>query len=277
MNTFLYSYIKPLHQLDSVNEWNCPANKFSEQIFNLNKAYTETYPNVQPLLACYSYNEQFQKIDVASNWILLLSFALLCFLTFIKVQFPAIFKQLLISLFNFQYARQLVNEKSGVVQKASFFLLTLYLLAFSFIIYMITIYYRIQISSSPWGQMIIILVLSFLFYFVKFALYKWTAFLNEQHEKTNLVLSHYSVFYRNLAIFLTPIAAAMPFIHYHFFPFFLYTTLFILISFSLFRLYRAFLLSVQFNVSLLHIFLYLCTVEIVPLIYGIKLLNMWVQ
>lgn len=276
---FLHSHIKPiLKQPDSLltENHNFSFNYISYKVFTEKKQFTEQYHGSKVPAVLYKQSEQYTKLMSETDWILLFSITLLAFLTYLKIIFANVFRQLITSLFSLQLARQFINEKSGIVQKASFFLIILFILSISLYFYSVAQYFSFFLTSSSFGNFILILSFTVLFFLIKYLSYKLIAYLTETHEITNIFINHFSIFYRNLAIFLPPLSAISFFIHYSLLPYWLISIGLLIIFFSILRIYRAFSLSFQMNFSFYYIFLYLCTIEILPIIYSIKLLNMWV-
>jgi len=211
-----------------------------------------------------------------TDFIVLYSIALLAFLTYIKLTFANVYRMLLISLTKIQVARQFINEKSGIVKKASVLLMILFILSMSLFLFSVSQYFSIKFSAYSVINFLIITCLTALFYFLKYFLYKLIAYLSDTLEATNFILNHFTIFYRNLAIFLPPLSIISFFIHNSILPYWLVFVALIIIIFSVIRIYRAFILSYQMNFSFYYFFLYLCTIEILPIIYSVKMLNMWV-
>ncbi len=274
----LHSYIKPiLNKPDSLLD-NQPIfiNHISQKIFANKIQYTEQYQNTNIKEGIYRNNEQYSKLMLGTDFIFIYSIALLAFLTYIKLKFTNVFRMLLISLTKVQVARLFINEKSGLVKKSTILMHILFILNMSLFLFSVSKFYSINFYSSHLLSLLLITGFTVLFYFIKYLLYKIFAYLTETQDSTDLILNHFTIFYRNLAIFLTPLSITSFFIHYSLLLYWLIFVILFIIIFSIIRIYRALILSLQMNFSFYYIFLYLCTIEILPIIYSIKLLKMWV-
>lgn len=233
-----------------------------------NKTYTETYENVQNVLPSYDYSNNFNAF-YNKDWIFILGILLLFWLTYIKNHFPQIIKKLVISIFNFQLARQLVEEKSNIIQKTSWFLLIIYIFTVSLLLYCFILYLNPALATIKFLYLMI-LGSALVFYILKFALYLSIGYFTDTLNQTKVVLSHFSIYYKNMALFFVPLSIILYFVHITFFKYLLFFILLLFLLFSLMRVYRGIFLTRQMKFSYLFIFLYLCIIEIIPLMYCYK-------
>jgi len=271
------SYIKPAYHYDSLatQRNTTEANPFAQKLLlKTPKEYTEQYQHAKIVQPYYNFSEQFVSL-YNHDWILVVGIMLLIFMTYVKVQFSQVIKRLLTSVVNFQFAKQLVNEKSSVVQKSSWFLLTLFVISFSLFLSAFIYYINLDSAHNPYLFLLVFLFVSG-FYLLKISLYFLIGYLTDNLSQTRLIMSHFSVFYRNLSLLFTPLSLVLFFIQLRFLASILIVMVLLFVIFSLMRIYRAFFLSLQMKFSYLFIFLYLCTIELIPLLYSYKILKMWV-
>jgi len=270
------SNIKPLYNYDSLV--NTPSqtipNLFVQNILKTNpKQFTEHYPQAHTLLPHYNYAENNHTL-FHHNGVFFLGLTMLIWLTYIRVQFPQVIKRLITSIYNFQYARQLVDKKSGIMQKSSWFLLILFL--FSFSLFLTAFIFYISPVNINTLLYLYILILITLFYTIKVALFLFLGYLTDTIAETKLILSHFSVFYRNISLIFTPLSIILFFIKIYVLKYLFIFIWIVFILLTLMRIYRGLFLYRQMRFSYLYIFLYLCTVEIIPLLYSLKILIMLV-
>jgi len=271
------SYIKPAYHYDSLatQRNTTEANPFAQKLLlKTPKEYTEQYQHAKIVQPYYNFSEQFVSL-YNHDWILVVGIMLLIFMTYVKVQFSQVIKRLLTSVVNFQFAKQLVNEKSSVVQKSSWFLLTLFVISFSLFLSAFIYYINPDSAHNPYLFLLVFLFVSG-FYLLKISLYFLIGYLTDNLSQTRLIMSHFSVFYRTLSLLFTPLSLVLFFIQLRFLASILIVMVLLFVIFSLMRIYRAFFLSLQMKFSYLFIFLYLCTIELIPLLYSYKILKMWV-
>lgn len=271
------SYTKPTfnYNLLLIQSVNLFDNSFVQRIKQKkSQNYIKHFSNAQKLTPYYNYSYQFTTL-YNHDWIFIFGIMLLIFLTFIKVHFPQVIKKQIASVINFKFAIQLVNDKSSIIQKSFCFLLVLYVLSLTLFLTASIYYFYPESIHNPY---LFIIVLSFvlIFYILKILLYLFIAYLTDNMVQTKLILLHHSVYYRNFALFLTPLSIAIFFIHMRIFTIFFALMALLFVFFSAMRIYRAIILSLQMKFSYLFIFLYLCTIEIIPLLYSYKMLLIWI-
>lgn len=110
-----------------------------------------------------------------------------------------------------------------------------------------------------------------LVYFVKLLAIRFTAYVFQN----DLALQEYTrnivMFSIMLGIVLIPVVVAIAYADVNFRPFFIYTSFAIIALVFLLRLLKGVFIGMSTNVSRLYIFLYLCTLEILPLVVLTKL------
>jgi len=271
-----YTNIKPFLNYDSlVNSKNILTYTSYENLFSYNK-YTETYPSAKKLVSIYSYQNSHNRLISGNDWIIFLSLGLIILYTYIKYAFSHLFNQHLLSVINFQLIRQVINIKSGASQNFSYFLYALFITILSLYSFICLNFFELKVNDSSFYTYFLILALVSFFYLVKFLMYKFIAYLTETKEDTNTILNYYGVHYKILSLILTPLVIMLFYLNKDLVPFFIYLIFSIIVLFSFIRIYRALKIIFQKRFSFFYIFLYLCTIEIMPLIYSIKLLKMWV-
>ncbi|MCX7862448.1 MAG: DUF4271 domain-containing protein [Bacteroidales bacterium] len=276
-DSLIYSTVKPYISDANVirNPIHVPLTLWSEQVFHKTQNYQENYPTSISLIhQCKS--SQYNNLFVGNDWLLGLILLSLVLLVYVKTTFANIFHNILISLTNFQLARQFINENNAMVQKTSLILYPLFVLNVAVFTFALAQYFQIQFFSHKLMDFLFILAILTVFYTIKFLAYKLMGILIDKITETNVFMRHYGIFFKNLAIILTPLTAVAIYIKSDIAFYWLMIIFFIVVLFSILRIYRAFRLSLQMHYSLFYIFLYFCTVEIIPIIYSIKLLKMWV-
>lgn len=269
----LYSNIKPYFNYDSL---------YLKSEFCTNVSWLKTYQKnsdeiIQKnaiILTPLSRNQQQFDTLYNADWIFIVILFMLSMLVFVKNLYYTMVKQIIKSFFNFQLARQHVNEKSGIAQKASMYLWIEYIIVVTSLIFLILAY--LKNSNISYKHYIIILLSVSTFYVVKFIMYRFFAYVTNQKEFISNIISHYNVIYKNMAIFLAPFIM----IGFYLKPAIVLINL-ILVSILFLiaqglRIYRGLVISSQNKFLFLYIFLYLCGIELVSILFSIKLLIMWV-
>ncbi len=206
-------------------------------------------------------------------WIAVLLMLGLSLVVLIRVTSPKKFFILIRSFFSFNAAKQLIREDYRLNKGSSLILIFLFLVNFPFLLFKINEYYKLYpYSFNDFYFYLILLFLVVLSYFVKFVFLKIMGSLT----RNQLLADEYSYYsflsIKGAGLFVYP---ALIFLEYSQISnvSFIVAGLVICATFYVLRLVRGMLILINSDgVSIFHLFLYLCGLEIIPLIVIIKIL-----
>lgn len=177
------------------------------------------------------------------------------------------------STFSFQESKQLYREDYKLTKRLPVFLSIGYVLVLSFFMLFTNNYFGLIFQNySEIQQYILFAVIVLMIYTVKYIVNSLFSVIYKQKELTKEYFLNAFTISHTLGIVLFPMVLGLYFTKYS--PeIFLYPALIISVSFYLIKLYRSFIISViEQNVGILYIFLYLCALEILPILVLIKFL-----
>ena len=198
-------------------------------------------------------------------------FALIIFAT-VRIFFNKYLTQLMLANVNYATALRLFRERTMNLMHASFRLDILFFVIFSFFIFQL---------GSEWGLIntrfsflqFIILFAAVIAYFVgKRILYFAIGFLVEDIPDTQEYLFNVNVYNRILGLFLIPVSLLIAFSTFANPQIFFITGITITIIFYFLSLLRGTKILLKQHFSIFYLILYLCTLEILPLVFIYKLL-----
>jgi hypothetical protein len=178
-----------------------------------------------------------------------------------------------VSTFSFQESKQLYREDYKLTKRLPVFLSIGYVLVLSFFMLFTNNYFGLIFQNySEIQQYILFAVIVLMIYTVKYIVNSFFSVIYKQKELTKEYFLNAFTISHTLGIVLFPMVLGLYFTKYS--PeIFLYPALIISVSFYLIKLYRSFIISViEQNVGILYIFLYLCALEILPILVLIKFL-----
>jgi hypothetical protein len=224
------------------------------------------------LLQPTHFSAENNKVE-KSYWpvfVLLFSFILLVYL---RVNSSRRFFQIIRAFFSLSYTRQLVREEYRLNKGTSIALILLFIITASIFLYKLNSYYGFFEFSIPGFPAFLVICGAILFvYSLKLLINRLLSFLVDETERLDEYI--FNVFMMNKAIgfFLFPVVIALQYIkmdtHY-----LLVGGLMIAVFFYAIRIFRGFVIGYAGKgISVFHLFLYLCTLEILPLVVLIKLL-----
>lgn len=178
-----------------------------------------------------------------------------------------------VSTFSFQEAKQLYREDYKLTKRLSILLSIGYILVLAFLILFTNNYFGLIFRNyTEIQQYILFAAIVLMIYTVKYIVNSLFSIIYKQKELTKEYFLNAFTISHTLGIVLFPMVLGLYFTKYS--PeIFLYPALIMSVSFYIIKLYRSFVISViEQNVGILYIFLYLCALEILPILVLIKFL-----
>ncbi len=206
-------------------------------------------------------------------WPGVLLFLIFSIYVLIRIAQPKKIFKIFISVFSLQEAKQLFREEFKLTKRVSIFLGAGFIMVLAFLIQITNQYFGLILQDySHFEQYLFFIGVITLTYLVKFAAHYILAFISLNQELSREYLFNVFLFSQTTGIILFPLIVCLQFSKYP--PeWFLYPSLIICMGFYALRMFRGVILSVtEQSVGILYIFLYLCALEILPLLILIKFL-----
>lgn len=208
-----------------------------------------------------------------SYWPVFVILFSLILLVYLRVNSARRFYQIIRSFFSLGYTRQLVREEYRLNKGTSIALITLFVITAAVFLYNLNNYYGFFETNIP-GPLVFLIICGgiLLVYLFKIVINMLLSFIVDETERVDEYI--FNVFMMNKAIgfFLFPVVIALQYVHIDT-RYLLTSGLVIASLFYAIRIFRGFAIGYAGRgVSVFHLFLYLCTLEILPLVVLIKLL-----
>lgn len=207
----------------------------------------------------------------AELWLMGLLLALLFLMAFIKFQFNAKLKTYLQSVFSFQSFYKMFKEQNITNKRLSVMLSVIYFLNISLVAYYSFLHFdNFQTSLNHYFSFPYILGMILLGYMAFTIVNTLIAFVFESYTllKENL----YNLFFSNriLGLVLLPLVVLYPYVPENITKFVLFLLWVVVAGSFILRWFRGLQISFKHKVPYSYMFLYLCTLEIIPIIIIIK-------
>lgn len=191
----------------------------------------------------------------------------------IRISEPKKIIKVFTSVFSLQEAKQLFREEFKLTKRVSILLGLSFILVMAFLVQFINEYFGLILNEySELKQFLFFIAVISLMYLIKFIVNYTLAFITSNEELGKEYLFNVYVFSQTIGIILFPMVICLQFTKYPV-EWFLYPALIICGGFYALRMFRGFVLSSsEQNIGILYIFLYLCALEILPLLVLIKFL-----
>jgi hypothetical protein len=212
-----------------------------------------------------------QRYEISNDWLLgLFLFITLLFL-WVKIFYKKYYTLLFSSLLSYQLSIKLLREKNIMIKRISFVLNFIYVIVLSAFILRILEQYHIKIFRfNTFETLLIIINVVIIISVARILLLKLVGFIFNSMQIFNEYIHNNYIINKNLGLFLFPLLIAQIYISEKLkFTFLIAGISLILISYII-RLYRGFQIIIKKDIFLFYLILYLCTLEILPLLLGYK-------
>lgn len=212
-----------------------------------------------------------------SDWMVgVLLFALIL-MAIVRFSFSKYLHKIFDSILNYQTASNLLSEKNMRNLRGSIFLNFLFFVNLALFLVQYAVYI---LSLNQDNNNFIFFLYSFLILVVVYSgkaiIIRLMGYIFGTIKESKEYLHTVFIYNKNLGVFLLPITLSVPFIALYATPMLLNFGLFITLVFYLFRLFRGFKILFRQHVSIFYMILYLCALEILPLLMIYKLLYLLV-
>jgi len=206
------------------------------------------------------------------DWIFMLIIVGFALLAFVQVFYNRRLKMIFQAVYARHYASQLVREGNIFNERISIFLFLIYLISFSIFIYEAFKIFSINTGFMPdFIFYLELLAAIFLIWIVKVILIQLSGIIFTTRQRSFEYLLN--IYMLNLVIGLFLICILLPMIYLNGKLFFYIGLGFLLIMF-IFKLIKGVAIGFSYTkFSRFHLFLYLCTLEILPLVLLVKFLS----
>jgi hypothetical protein len=206
-------------------------------------------------------------------WPSVVLFIVLCLLVLLKATSPQKTFRVLNAAYSLQVARQIEREDYGPLKRVSIVLSIVFVLITAFLFYKLNLLWGSILShNSGLFQYLFFVMVIILSYSVKLIAANVIGFITQASGIFNEYINNTLIINQSVGVVLLPVMVIVELSPVNpvwiVFP----ATLFLVLGYIL-RLYRGFLFAgIEQGVGLLQLFVYLCTLEILPLMVLIKFL-----
>ncbi|GAB7089031.1 DUF4271 domain-containing protein [Marinifilum fragile] len=209
-----------------------------------------------------------------SDWMVGVSLFVVILMAIIRFSFSKYLQRLIDAIINYQVSNNLFLEKNMRNLRGNIFLNGLFFINVSFFA---VLYYNYWFSGSDNKNNLLTffytLAVFLLIYFGKFVVIRTLAYIFDGAKEGKEYLHTVFIYNKNLGIFLLPVTLSVPFIADFAAYLLLNAGIVIALIFYLFRLFRGIKILFRKHVSIFYMILYLCALEILPLLVIYKLLK----
>ena len=234
--------------------------------------------SVYSLFSGHNLKTSHDKDPILTNspvlyWPSILLFIVFSIYVSIKVTDPKKIIKIFIAIFSLQASKQLLREDYKLYKRVSVFLSVCFILVISFLICLINDYFGLILKSySLFYQYLFFILTTTFIYLTKIVSTLILSHINSSYEIGKEYVFNLFVFCQIAGIILFPVVVFLQFSRYPA-EWFLYPGLIVCGSIYMLRIFRGFVISaLEQNIGILYIILYLCALEILPLLVLVRFL-----
>jgi hypothetical protein len=206
------------------------------------------------------------------NWTLIIGLLSVMLLMGLKTYYQKFVNQVVNTMVNFQLADKMLREKNIIVRRAFFMMNLNFILMLGLFVMLLENYAQIQFTKHYFYDYLIILAAIILILLLRLLLLYLGGFIFETRQAINEQIHSSYLINKNLGLLLLPLVFTAVYTTQIISNIILVTGLIIISIATLYRLIRVFQIILRNGVLLYYAILYLCTLELLPLVIGSKIL-----
>jgi len=207
-----------------------------------------------------------------TDWLtIVLLLALILFAT-VRIGWSKYLGNLFQSVVNYNTSFRMFREENYSFQHGAFRLDIYFYLVFSVFLFQLNRFFRIDVSFQNFRLYLLVLAGVWSFFQVKKFLYKSTGFIFQNSGETSEFLFNLDNHVRVTGLVLFPVVAIISFSPFNNVEIPVYFGILIVTAIYFLLLFRGFMILLKKQFSIIYLFLYFCTLEILPLVLVYKFL-----
>jgi hypothetical protein len=206
------------------------------------------------------------------NWTLIIGLISILLLLSLKRYYQKFISQVVNTLVNYQLAEKMLREKNIIVRRAFFILNLNFILILSLFLLTVTIFYEFRITEKYIYDYLIILGIVAGIIVTRLVSLYITGFL---FGTMQAITEHIHISFlvnKNLGLIMLPIVFMILYTSGKISEIAIYLCLGMLVIATFYKIFRGFQIIIRNGVLIFYAFLYLCTLELLPLVLGSKLI-----
>jgi len=212
-----------------------------------------------------------EKLTTGTDWLTVVLFSCILLFATIRYSYIKYIKHLFTALVNYPTSIRLLQESSYPSSHVTYRLDVVFYLAFSIFIYQVLNIFELANASNKFTFFLIVLAAVLVYFTVKKFLYKVVGIMFETNAETNEYVFNLNNSNRTLGLSLLPLVALISFSPMQTPVYVLFAGIIVVILFQLVLLLRGIFILMRKQFSIFYLFLYLCTLEFLPLLLIYKI------
>jgi hypothetical protein len=211
------------------------------------------------------------KSESSFNWVAGLLLLSLFVFSWMKILYQKYILQEITALINYQASLRLLREKNVLFKNMSVGLTIVFAINLGLFLYYVLSFFHIsQVVTSDFISVLIYCASIAAFYSIKSLLCRLIGYLFLSQPEFSEYVHNITVFNKNTGLLLFPFVVTIPYINDSIKPIILYSGIILFLGIYILRIIRGFQIIIHKGVSSFYLILYLCAVEILPVLLIVK-------
>ncbi len=206
------------------------------------------------------------------NWALSIGFISIFLLIILKTYYQKSLTQVVNTLVNFQLSEKILREKNIIVRRAFFILNINYIFLFSLFVLLILQLYDFHVTENYFVSYLLITGFVMLFLLARLILLYVTGIVFNSLPVISEYIHNIYLINKNIGIILLPVIFISLYTPGYISKIILLTTLGIVSVATIFKYIRGLQIIIKNDILKFYSFLYLCTLEVLPLVVSFKII-----
>jgi hypothetical protein len=217
------------------------------------------------------YKNKTLSQDINPDWLIGIVIGSLILIAALKLFFNKFFDQVLVAMWNFQLGSKFLRDQGVFSRRVGFVLNINFLLVSGLFIYLVLNHFNINpFVLKPFPAYLVYTSILSILLLIRYLLIVLTGVIFNRQILLREYLYHILIIYKNVGIFFIPIVFCIAYIQENLRIYFIILALVLVTLAYLFRFYKGFQIIIKKDVLIFYLILYLCTLEILPVLFYYK-------
>jgi hypothetical protein len=209
--------------------------------------------------------------DFNPDWLIGIIIGSLIVLASLKLFFNKFFDQVLVAMWNFQLGSKFLRDQGIFSRRVGFVLNINFILIFGLLTFLVLNHFNISLFSlKPVPAYLVYTSVIAIILLIRYILTMLTGIIFKQQPLFREYLYHILIIYKNLGIIFIPIVFCIAYIQENLRNYVIIFSLILITLAYIFRFIKGFQIIIKKDVLIFYLILYLCTLEILPVLFYYK-------
>jgi len=221
-------------------------------------------------------NGKTSLFDMSPDWLMVIVIICLIVLAWLKLFYHKFINQTITSFWNYQLSKKEFSNRNIFARRVAFILNLNFIFIGGLFFYLVLNHFQINpISLKPFPYYLYLTGILASLLFIRYILLIMTGYIFNRQEYFKEYLHQILLIYKNIGIYFIPLVIVIAYVHPNSRIYLIITGLVLIVMAYLFRFIRGIQIIIKKDVLIFYLILYLCTLEILPVVIYSKFFSSW--